>query len=124
MKTLCAAILSITLMFSTGYARDIPDILPPMEVTGLVTGAVKSAAILNDRIVRVGDLFEVVDGKLGLKMVRGGRVKIGPNTLTIKKITDKGITVLYIERELVHDMDIISYKEEKFIPLKSRPKVY
>jgi len=115
MKFIFATILSLTLMFSTGYARDLPDVMPKLEVTGLVSGLkVKAAAILNDRIVYEGYIFEVTeDSKLGARVVPGGRVKVGPIIIQVEKITDKGVTVHYLERET-------GYVETKLIPLKSR----
>jgi len=114
MKLLYAAILSLTLLFTTGYARDIPEIMPHLEVTGLVTGDnIKNATIINDRIAYKGDIFEVDGDKLGAKIVPGGRVKVGPVLVEIGKITTKGVTVHYSEKET-------SYVETRFIPLKSR----
>jgi hypothetical protein len=107
-------ILSITLLFSTGYARDIPQVMPSLTVTGLVTGLkIKNATIINDRIAYEGDIFEVDGDKLGAKVWLGGRVKMGPILLQIGKITDKGVTVHYSEKES-------AYIETKFIPIKTR----
>jgi len=114
MKLLYAAILSLTLMFTTGYARDIPEIMPHLEVTGLVVGAkIKNATIINDRIAYEGDIFEIVNDKLADKVVPGGRVKLGPVIVEIGKITSKGVTVYYAEAET-------QYMETKFIPIKKR----
>lgn len=114
MKLLYATIFSLALLFTNGYARDLPELAPNLEVTGLVVGdKVKNATIINDRIAYRGDVFEVVDGKLGVKVVISKGVKIGPNTLTIGSITSKGVTVYYAERET-------SFVETKFIPIKKR----
>lgn len=120
MKYIFAAILAITLMFSTGYARDLPNIMPHLEVTGLIVSynaKTKDACIINDRIAYQGDIFEVIDDYLGDKIVPGGRVKVGPVTLEIIGITKKGVLVGYTEKET-------GYTKVKLIPLKSRPKVY
>ena len=132
MKYAWAAIVSICLMFTTGYARDLPDVLPKLEVTALATckDASKVRAIINDRIVKEGDLFEVTaDGKLGAKIVRTKKkkkakkkakfppVKVGDRLLEIGKITKRGVTVHYSERKT-------SYVETRLIPLKAPSKRY
>ena len=133
MKYAWVAIVSICLMFTTGYARDLPDLLPKLEVTGIATckDASKVRAILNDRIVKKGDVYEVVDGKLGAKIVvtkkkekksKKAKVVIPPvrlrsPTLEIGKITRKGVTVHYSDLST-------NYIETVFVPIKKRGKAY
>lgn len=131
MKYVWGAIVSICLMFTTGYARDIPERMPKLEVTGLATckDPSKVRAILNDRIVKKGDIFEVTaDGKLGAKIVRtkknkktakgvkSPRVKSTGRFLEIGKITKQGVIVHYWILKKTR------YIESRLIPLKRRVK--
>ena len=136
MKYLWATLIATCLLFSAGYAKDLPDLMPQLEVTGLVISKrsnIKNAAILNNRVVYEGDLFEIVDGKLDAKVVREKpenkrskedkvyRVKVGLVTLLVQKITDKGVTVKYVAHE--RGMDLL-VEEVKVISLKTRAEVY
>ncbi len=99
-------LLLLVMLSSICYAE------PKLEVTGLVIGKnIKAIAILNDRIVKEGDFFEVVDGKyLGDKLVG---VKHGSNTLLIKKITKDGVLVFYVEGRTYYSEKLITLKEKK-----------
>ncbi len=133
MKYAWLAVVSICLL-STSYAEDAPQ-APQLEVTGVATckDASKVAAILDDRVARVGDVFEVkADGKLGAKAHVDNPLELGSNMLLIQEITDKGVRVLYVETEKVKmknpktgeivNLILIKYEEQQFIPLKTRPK--
>jgi len=101
------------------FAQDLPDVLPKLEVTGLAicTDASKVRAIVNDRIVKVGDLFEVTDGKLGAKIIKGKRVEAAATLLEIGEIAENGVTVHYTESKT-------KYIETRTIPLKARGQQY